>query len=190
MSPGSPPLGSDPMDVTTSMSDDLVPVLKPRSEVELVFAVAALDSESIPHFVHNGHFGGLYPGMRIGLFNQRTILVPSESAAAALRILEGLRGRGQLLPWRSPVLGRGRMLGELLLFSWCVPGSSARVRPAHALAVALLGTLMLSVLLALLITVFGLLGTWWEGLNRGRAPHGGRPNAVLEQRASPQFQIG
>jgi len=41
------------------MLDDFVPVLNPRSEVELAFAIAALDSERILHFVHNGHFGGL-----------------------------------------------------------------------------------------------------------------------------------
>jgi hypothetical protein len=170
-----------PLDVTANMLDDLVPVLQPRSEVDLVFAIAALDSVRIPHLVHNGHFGGLYPGIWIALYNQRTIFVSRESAEAAIQVLGGLDGRGQFLPWRSSVFDRGRMLCEIFLFGWCIPGLSARARPVRALFLALLAAFMLSVALGVVLAASGFVGSWWDGLNRGRTRYGVTSNNSSER---------
>src|SRR5687768_13537746 len=111
------------------MPDGFAPVLQPKSEVELAFALGVLEGAGIPYFVHNGHFGALYLGPQVPLYNVRTILVPTESAVAARDYLSGLSGRGSLTKRQTASRDRARVLGEIVLFGWFVPGASARARP-------------------------------------------------------------
>lgn len=43
--------------------------------------VSALEANGIPHFVLNRGFGGLYPGMKVHLYNDQRIMIPQNRAA-------------------------------------------------------------------------------------------------------------
>ena len=111
----------------------LVPVFRPEDGVELALAQSVLEAHGIPYFVHNGGFGGLYPGMQIDLYNVRTIMVPETAAEAAHDLLahflerrgesaEASAGVEKRLSWWDRV----RLILELILFGWCVPPAKRR----------------------------------------------------------------
>jgi len=52
----------------------LVRLIEPQDEGELALIKSLLDGNGIPYFVHNEHFGGLYPGLSLP-FNARVIMV-------------------------------------------------------------------------------------------------------------------
>jgi hypothetical protein len=62
-------------------------VASPESESDLAFALCALDAHGIPHFVHGGAFGALWPGPQITPWNGRRILVPAPLADEARQVL-------------------------------------------------------------------------------------------------------
>jgi len=103
--------------------------------VELALAQSALDAHGIPYFVHNGGFGGLYPGMQIDLYNVRTVMVPEGVAETARDLLahyvDGLDEPGEeragvvkRLSWWDRI----RLVLELAMFGWCVPPANRRRR--------------------------------------------------------------
>ena len=65
----------------------MTPIYRPENPADLALAESILLAEGIPYFVHNRHFGGLYPGVSIGLFNVVTVMVPE---AELLRAHEAL----------------------------------------------------------------------------------------------------
>lgn len=75
----------------------LVPAFRPRTESELMVAVATLQAHDIHHFVQGQYFGSLYPSLQIESFNARIILVEQEQLADARELLEGLSGPRQAL---------------------------------------------------------------------------------------------
>jgi hypothetical protein len=101
----------------------LVPIAAPQTESELAVILCLLEADGIPAFVHNGAFGSLHPGPQIPLYNARRVMVPSacrENAAAALLVLE------PPLPDRSTRRDKLRIVIELILFGWFIPGSRRR----------------------------------------------------------------
>jgi hypothetical protein len=113
----------------------VVPVFRPEDGVELALAQSALDAHGIPYFVHNGGFGGLYPGMQIDLYNVRTVMVPEGAAESARDLLalyvdgrdepgEESAGDVKRLSWWDRI----RLIFELAMFGWCVPPANRRRR--------------------------------------------------------------
>ena len=63
------------------------PVATPDSEAELAVMVGLLTACEIPHFVHNRHFGALYPGNQFPLFTLQRIMVAVPHLADAKELL-------------------------------------------------------------------------------------------------------
>lgn len=66
---------------------EFIPVAMPHTESELAVMVSLLDAHGIPHFVQNGGFGGLYPGIGLSLLNDRPIMVREDYARQARELL-------------------------------------------------------------------------------------------------------
>jgi len=101
----------------------MTPVYRPETTVELAIAESVLEANGIPYFVHNAGFGGLYPGIQLGLLNVRTIMVPREAADLAADVLShylsdtsGVRANRERSVWH--IL---RLIIEGLSMAWCVP---------------------------------------------------------------------
>lgn len=66
---------------------EFVHVATPNSEPEMAVMVCLLDAYGIQHYVHNRGFGGLYPGMPVGQYNGRRIMVATQQAQEAMELL-------------------------------------------------------------------------------------------------------
>jgi hypothetical protein len=100
----------------------LVPVATPDSEAELAAMVCLLQAHEILHYVHNRHFGALYPGAQFPLYTLQRIMVTPSQIADAQELLS---------PFFAPPLGyeterrlhwsdRLRGVVEFLLAGWVV----------------------------------------------------------------------
>lgn len=108
----------------------------PESESELLILRSVLDDAGIPYFVHNDAFGSLVAGPRIALYNGKRILVAEAHLAEARALVreylektEGARATGDRQ--RYSLRDKLRMVAEVLLFGWFMPGR--RFRPAPPL---------------------------------------------------------
>ncbi|MDR0251038.1 MAG: DUF2007 domain-containing protein [Burkholderiales bacterium] len=109
----------------------MIPIYRPDNPVDLALAESLLMTEDIPYFVHNKHFGGLYPGVQIELLNARTVMVPEEDVFRAREVLADLLTVEQEPPPPSPrprlSLGQiFRMLFEVVVFGWFFPAKRRR----------------------------------------------------------------
>ncbi len=67
-----------------------------RDDIELLGITTWLEAEGIPHFVRNQNFSSLYPGTAIPYFNEKSVCVPEDFAAAARAVVrEFLQQTGQ-----------------------------------------------------------------------------------------------
>jgi hypothetical protein len=66
---------------------DFLPVASPQNESELAVMLSLLEANGIRHFVQNQGFGGLYPGLPIGSYNARRIMVRADQAVHAAQLL-------------------------------------------------------------------------------------------------------
>lgn len=100
----------------------------PRDDMEQVFIIAALEAAEIPHFIMGQYFGGLYPGIQIPGYNERSIQVPAPYFEEAAVIISDIRSRyispAQSLSAKSKL----RMLFEALLIGWAMPGGKKSPR--------------------------------------------------------------
>ncbi|MDR2711279.1 MAG: DUF2007 domain-containing protein [Burkholderiales bacterium] len=96
----------------------MIPIYRPDNPVDLALAENLLMAEGIPYFVHNKHYGGLYPGVQIELLNARTVMVPEAFVLRAYEVLAALTTDEQELPPpppSSPEDSRPRFsLGQML----------------------------------------------------------------------------
>jgi hypothetical protein len=109
---------------------DYVPVASPQTESELAVMLSMLEANGIRHFVHNQGFGGLYPGLQIGLYNDRRIMVRADQAPHARQLLSVFDTAPS--PAGEPPLtfaDKARVLFETLVFGWSFPRSRKRVEP-------------------------------------------------------------
>ncbi len=99
-----------------------IKVAFPESPSDLAMAISLLEANDIPYFVHNAGFGGLYPGVQIGLYNRITIMVPAPVVEQALEVLSVLT-QPDITPHESEytLASKIRMLLESLLFGWFIP---------------------------------------------------------------------
>jgi len=119
----------------------VIPIYTPRKEAELLAIRALLEAEGIPFYVHNDHFGSVYPGLPMAGFNARQVMVPEAHAERAREILEGVLGPSDSSPPRDPgggeavfgppAPGWGERLRGLAarLRSWRGPGRRPRRPP-------------------------------------------------------------
>ena len=45
----------------------MVPIFTPQKQSDLSVVLCLFDAYGVPYFVHNSHFGGLYPGCQFYL---------------------------------------------------------------------------------------------------------------------------
>ncbi|MGH7255794.1 MAG: DUF2007 domain-containing protein [Nitrospirales bacterium] len=64
----------------------LVKLIEPQSEGDLALIKSLLDGNDIPYFVHNEHFGSLYPGLPLP-FNRRVVMVDESDVLRAETLL-------------------------------------------------------------------------------------------------------
>ena len=64
----------------------LVKLIEPFDEGELALIKSLLDANGIAYFVHNEHFGSLYPGMALP-FNARIVMVDESDRGRAETLL-------------------------------------------------------------------------------------------------------
>jgi hypothetical protein len=106
----------------------LVRLVSPETDSEIVAIVAMLNAHEIPTYVRGGGFGGLFPGVQINAYNTRDIMIPEETATAALELLRDFQSQpsGPEVHVTPKRLGWLRNLLELLLFGWFMPGTRSR----------------------------------------------------------------
>ena len=101
----------------------------PQSEIDLAMLQSILESADIKFFVDNESFGSLYLGPSIELFNQKTILVEDEYEEEAKKLLKEYLSNIPVNnePSDRPSLpDKIRMVAEVLLMGWFVPGKRWR----------------------------------------------------------------
>ena len=106
----------------------MTPIYCPENPADLALAECILLAEGIPYFVHNKHFGGLYPGMQMGLHNVITVMVPEADLVRARHVLAELLTVEKQESFRpSPSLGQTfRLVFEYLFFAWFIPTKGHR----------------------------------------------------------------
>lgn len=111
----------------------MIELHSPDSEGELLFLKSLLDEAAIPYFVHNERFGSLLAGPQIALYNRKTIWVhESDHREAAALVADFLQRTAPTEPERRrryTTLEKLRMIGEVLLFGWFLPGRRPRRGP-------------------------------------------------------------
>jgi len=104
----------------------LVRVAMPETESHLALMVCALNAEDIPYLVHNAGMGALYPGLQIGAYNARSIMVPESCSEHAIEIIAELHLEVPT-PHNTPrVPDKLRMLLEMILMGWFLPRGMRR----------------------------------------------------------------
>jgi hypothetical protein len=119
----------------------LINLHSPDNEIELALIKGLLEGASIPFYVQNDHFGSLYIGPQIRLFNRKMVMVAPDHEAAAREVLADFLRHQQTRP-EPPAEGEQqaslpdkiRMFLEVLLFFWVVPGKrwNGRKKPSDS----------------------------------------------------------
>jgi hypothetical protein len=113
---------------------DFLPIASPQSESELAVMVSLLDAHDIHHFVQNRSFGGLYPGMQIGLFNARRLMVRADHAEQARELLAmfihpSMDVADEITTGKQMTLmDRLRVVAEIFIFGWCFPNRRRKIQ--------------------------------------------------------------
>lgn len=97
----------------------------PTQQLDLTILQSILESADITFFIENDSFASLYIGPSIELFNQQTIFVEDEYEEEAKELLKQYLASSY--PDNDPsektsVLDKIRMLAEVLLAGWFIPG--------------------------------------------------------------------
>lgn len=99
---------------------------KPENEVKLSLIKSILENENIPYFVKNDHFGSLYIGLQIDLFNARMIMVDEEdydrSKELIADFLDKIKEEPDAQKIQYSLFDKIRMVSEAFIFGWIIPG--------------------------------------------------------------------
>lgn len=109
----------------------MIKFFTPENDVQLAMLKGIFESEGIHFFVHNDNFGSMRPGIRIALFNKKTIMVHEQDLERAQEILKNFLGnieatRPEPESSNYSFLDKCRMVIEALLFGWVMPGKKWR----------------------------------------------------------------
>ena len=109
---------------------NFLPVAMPENESELAVMVSLLEANGIQHYVHNQGFGGLYPGMQIGLYNDRRIMVPADQVAEARELLSVFspQATAPSINEKMTVVDKIRVLFETCAFGWSFPRKRRKIK--------------------------------------------------------------
>lgn len=101
----------------------LVELYSPENEMEVLLLKSILDDSGIDFFVKNDAFGSLTVGPQIAHYNRKTILVAEDQLDEAREVLVGFLEKTSHRP-HAPYRLRDkvRMVFEVLLFGWIMPG--------------------------------------------------------------------
>lgn len=105
----------------------LVELYSPETEIEVLLLKSILADAGIDYFVQNDTFGSLTVGPRIALYNKKTVFVAADQADEARSLIRDLHDKTEVA--EAPVYSVGdklRMVAELLLFGWFMPGRRRR----------------------------------------------------------------
>lgn len=109
-----------------------VELYSPETEVEVLLLKSVLDSAGIDYFVKNDTFGALTPGPQIAMCNRRIFLVPEDQLDEAREVVREFLRRTEIpQPRRYPLREKIRMVFEVLLFGWFLPGRRHRLPQLH-----------------------------------------------------------
>ena len=104
----------------------MINVYYPENPVDLAMIKSILNEEKIPYIVINENFGDLKAGPQIQLFNERIISVPDQYSDRAREIIQDYRKTikepGSTTTNGYTWLDKLRMLVEILMFMWVIPG--------------------------------------------------------------------
>ena len=93
--------------------------------------LCTLESHGIPAFVQGNGFGALHPGPQIASYNLRRIMVPDTYAAQGKEALSVFAQPLESSVSDSPnFLNKLRVVFELVIFGWFVPGNRRRAGAA------------------------------------------------------------
>jgi len=103
----------------------MINLYSPPDESELALIQSILESENIPFFIHNDHFGSLRVGPPIDLFNKKTTMIDETDEERAKELLadyfKTTKDDTPAEPSYS-LFDKLRMIFETLIFTWFVPG--------------------------------------------------------------------
>ena len=117
----------------------MIKLYSPDNEVELALIKSLLEGAQIPFFVHNDHFGSMYIGPHITLFNRKMIMVAPDFELPAKEVIADFLKKQEtpieqktMHEQKTSIWDKIRMVLELLLFSWVVPGKrwSSKKKPS------------------------------------------------------------
>ena len=110
----------------------MIELYSPENETELVLIKSILDGEGIEYHVRNDHFGSMEIGPRIELFNAKTILVREGHHDRAKEVISDFLNTTALKTKEKPpnysLSDKIRMIFEVILFNWVMPGRRRRRR--------------------------------------------------------------
>ena len=102
----------------------MVLIYIPDTPWELALVLSLFDAYGVPHFVHNFYLGALFPAFpQMDLYNLRRVYVPVEMAAYARQLLEDFYPGLGTTANEISVPDMLRVVLELLLGGWCIPGN-------------------------------------------------------------------
>jgi hypothetical protein len=102
----------------------MVPIYIPDTPWELALVQSLLHAYGVPHFVHNYYLGALYPAFpQMHIYNLRRVYVPAEKADYARQLLADFFPDLGTTAHDMSVGDMVRVVFELLLGGWCIPGN-------------------------------------------------------------------
>lgn len=104
----------------------MIEVYSPRDSSELALIKSILNAEGINYYVRNDHFGSLYVGPQIDLYNKKMIMVQDDQYEKAKELLEDYLAKTEdkiePIGAKYSLFDKIRMFFEVLLFVWIMPG--------------------------------------------------------------------
>ena len=104
----------------------MITLCHPNDNLEQMFIVSALEAAGIPYFILGEYFGGIYPGVQIAWYNERTIKVPAPFIESARQLVEEVRADYVSPADDLTVPSKFRMLAEAIIFGWFIPGGKKK----------------------------------------------------------------
>jgi hypothetical protein len=101
----------------------MTPIFVPQSQTDLPVVLCLLDAYGFPYFVHNFYFGSLYPGPQFDLYNLRRVFVPTDMAIEARLLIEDFLPGIESSSHSMSVADKLRVVAEVFLMGWFVPGN-------------------------------------------------------------------
>ena len=107
----------------------MIRICVPESEAQLAVIRSLFEAEGIEFFVKNDHFGTTFTGPQIDNYNAKTVWVAEPFEARARVLVAELQSAPTEPRRKSGIWDRLRMVLEVVLFSWFVPGRRRSKNP-------------------------------------------------------------